>query len=214
MKDFIIEISFVITNRNLLTEFCEIAAIILSILSLTSVNPVYSVIGLILVFVFSSCYLLTQGIMFLGLSYLIIYVGAIAILFLFVVMMLSIKYWELSEFSVELTSHLPLAGIIAILLLFSLFAGLNFINSSFNGNQIFDYITIMDNSRKEFIFPTILYNNIIIGSQNLWDTQVSIETCNQISGLGYSLYTNLSLWLIIVGLILLLAMIGPIILCL
>jgi NADH-ubiquinone oxidoreductase chain 6 len=213
MKDFIIEMSFMITNRNLLTEFCEITAIILSILSLTSVNPVYSVIGLILVFLFSSCYLLTQGIMFLGLSYLIIYVGAIAILFLFVVMMLSIKYWELSEFSVELTSHLPLAGIIAILLLFSLFIGLNFINSSFNGSQIFDYIIIMDNN-KEYIFPTTFYNNIIIGSQNLWDTQISIETSNQILGLGYSLYTHLSLWLIIIGLILLLAMIGPIILCL
>jgi NADH-ubiquinone oxidoreductase chain 6 len=213
MKDFIIEISFMMTNRNLLTEFCEIAAIILSILSLTSVNPVYSVIGLILVFLFSSCYLLTQGIMFLGLSYLIIYVGAIAILFLFVVMMLSIKYWELSEFTVELTSHLPLAGIIAISLLFSLFVGLNFINTSFNGNQIFDYITIMSNN-KEYIFPTTFYSNVIIGSQNLWDIQVSIETSNQILGLGYSLYTNLSLWLIIIGLILLLAMIGPIILCL
>jgi NADH:ubiquinone oxidoreductase subunit 6 (subunit J) len=55
-------------------------------------NPVNSVIGLILVFIVSALYFIILGINFIAFLYLIIYVGAIAILFLFVIMMMNLKY--------------------------------------------------------------------------------------------------------------------------
>jgi NADH-ubiquinone oxidoreductase chain 6 len=69
-----------------------ITTIIISIPVIITRNPINSVIGLILIFILSSLYLITLGINFIAFLYLIIYVGAIAILFLFVIMMMNIKY--------------------------------------------------------------------------------------------------------------------------
>ena len=63
---------------------------------ISSRNPVHSVLSLISVFLFSSLLLFCLEVEFLALSFVIIYVGAIAILFLFVVMMLDIKIGESS----------------------------------------------------------------------------------------------------------------------
>lgn len=86
-------------------------------LTISSSNPVYAVLGLISLFTFTSSYLLLLGLGFIGITYLLIYVGAIAILFLFVVMMMNLKF---------LTYHLlpyflPLATIITIFYFFSNF---------------------------------------------------------------------------------------------
>lgn len=60
------------------------------IMTITSSNPIHSVFWLVLVFLYSSGFLISLGFEFLGLMMVIIYVGAIAILFLFVIMMLDI----------------------------------------------------------------------------------------------------------------------------
>ena len=60
-------------------------------------NPVYSVLFLILVFCNVSGILLLLNLDFFAMVFLVVYVGAIAVLFLFVVMMLNIKLNELSE---------------------------------------------------------------------------------------------------------------------
>jgi len=65
-------------------------------LVISSRNPVHSVLSLISVFLFSSILLFCLDVEFLALSFVIIYVGAIAILFLFVVMMLDIKIGDSS----------------------------------------------------------------------------------------------------------------------
>lgn len=62
-----------------------------SLYVINSKNPVHSVLSLICVFLCSSCLLLCLDAEFLAFSFIIIYVGAIAILFLFVVMMIDIK---------------------------------------------------------------------------------------------------------------------------
>ena len=62
-----------------------------SVFSITSKNPVISVIFLISTFVQAALYLILIGINFVGISYIVIYVGAIAVLFLFVIMMINIK---------------------------------------------------------------------------------------------------------------------------
>lgn len=68
-----------------------------AIMVIASKNPIHSVVFLILVFCNATGLLLLLKIEFIAMMFLIIYVGAIAVLFLFVVMMLNIKINELNE---------------------------------------------------------------------------------------------------------------------
>ena len=68
--------------------------IVLSVLVITLSNPVYALVCLILVFFSTALFLLSINVNFLALIYLIIYIGAIAILFLFVIMMFNLRELE------------------------------------------------------------------------------------------------------------------------
>jgi NADH-ubiquinone oxidoreductase chain 6 len=105
---------------NFLLDFLSLGAILSGILVITSKNPVISVLFLISVFVNVAGYLVLLGIGFLGISYIIVYVGAIAILFLFVIMMLNIQLAELSAVGSEYTQSLPLGAIVGSLFVFEL----------------------------------------------------------------------------------------------
>lgn len=69
--------------NNFLLDFLSLGAILSGILVITSKNPVISVLFLISVFVNVAGYLVLLGVGFIGISYLIVYVGAISILFIF-----------------------------------------------------------------------------------------------------------------------------------
>lgn len=71
--------------------FLSLLMVVSSIFLILMINPVYSVLLLILIFFFASMSIFLFGVDFLGLLFIIIYVGAIAVLFLFVVMMLDLK---------------------------------------------------------------------------------------------------------------------------
>ena len=77
-----------------LIDFLTLGAILSALLVVTSKNPVMSVLFLISLFLHVSGYLVLLGLGFMGISYLILYIGAIAILFLFVVMMLNLQLAE------------------------------------------------------------------------------------------------------------------------
>lgn len=77
-----------------------------------SKNPVYSVLFLILVFCNTAGLLLLLNLDFFALIFLIVYVGAIAVLFLFVVMMLDIKLAEMQE---SIFFYLPIGGFIGLI---------------------------------------------------------------------------------------------------
>ena len=81
----------------ILINILAFATLLSGIFSITSKNPVISVIFLIGTFVFSAGYLILIGINFVGISYIIVYVGAIAVLFLFVIMMINIKLTDILE---------------------------------------------------------------------------------------------------------------------
>jgi NADH-ubiquinone oxidoreductase chain 6 len=98
-----------------------------TLLTISSSNPIYAVLGFISLFTFTSSYLIFLGIGFLGITYLLIYVGAIAILFLFVVMMINLKFLTNHLFS----NFLPIASVIFLFFLFSNFSFF-FIFDSFN----------------------------------------------------------------------------------
>ena len=99
----------------------SIIAVISAIMVTASKNTVHSVFFLILDFISISCLFIMIGAEFLGMIMLIVYVGAVAVLFLFVVMMLNVaqqqNQWFLSKSS---SGHIPIGLIISAIIFFEL----------------------------------------------------------------------------------------------
>lgn len=170
--------------NNLVVLECII--ILSAIFIIISRNPIISVLFLIGLFLFIAIYLIIIGLNFIGLSYLLVYIGAVSILFLFILMLIDIR---LSELQTNTNNSILLSIFISILYYNIFTKNLNVYNIISNSN--------IDN-----------YNSIEYSISNIWDG--SLITNYDIISIGNILYTNLSLWLIISLLILLLAMIGSI----
>ena len=101
--------------------FFSFIAIASAIMLTVSRNTVHSVFFLILDFISVSCLFIMIGAEFIGMIMLIVYVGAVAVLFLFVVMMLNVaqqkNQWFVTEKS---SSHLPVGLIVSIIIFFEL----------------------------------------------------------------------------------------------
>ena len=117
----------------------SIIAVISSLMVIVSKNTVHSVFFLILDFISISCLFIMIGAEFLGMMMLIVYVGAVAVLFLFVVMMLNVGQQKNQWFGAEKSStHLPVGLIVSIIIFFELIiviGGWKFkpdLNKSFN----------------------------------------------------------------------------------
>lgn len=91
-----------------------ISVCVAGLMVVLSRNPVHSVLWLILAFLSASGLFVLQGAEFVAMLLIIVYVGAVAVLFLFVVMMLDVDFAELRG---EFARYLPLGGLIAIVLL-------------------------------------------------------------------------------------------------
>ena len=99
----------------------SLIAIVSAIMVTVSKNTVHSVFFLILDFISISCLFIMIGAEFLGMIMLIIYVGAVAVLFLFVVMMLNVAQQKNQWFSArESSKHLPVGLIISTIIFFEL----------------------------------------------------------------------------------------------
>jgi len=86
-------------------------------LVISAKNPVHSVLWLILAFFSAAGLFVLLGAEFLAMLLIIVYVGAVAVLFLFVVMMLDINFEELREGAL---SYLPIGGLIGLILVIEL----------------------------------------------------------------------------------------------
>jgi|SRR3954471_10468984 len=104
IKD-LFSINYTINQLNILI----VIAIIGGILVITSTNPIISIFFLILLFACISLYLISIGLTFIGLAYLLVYIGAVSILFLFILMLINIRASELQNNSI---TSIPLAIII------------------------------------------------------------------------------------------------------
>ena len=101
--------------------FFSIVAVISAIMVTVSKNTVHSVFFLILDFISISCLFIMIGAEFLGMIMLIVYVGAVAVLFLFVVMMLNVAQQKNQWFnSKENSGHIPIGLIISTIIFFEL----------------------------------------------------------------------------------------------
>ena len=173
-------------------EFLNIL-IVISLLSgvfiIISKNPIVSVLHLIVLFSSISCYLIFLGAKFIGLSYLLVYVGAVSILFLFILMLINIRVSELIS---DTNNNIPLA-ILTILGFFIPY------NKILPDTKIAYNLNILNKDDKL----------ISIVSSNNWDSNL-IDTYDIIN-IGNVMYTNLSMWLIITSIILLLSMVGSIV---
>lgn len=100
---------------NLIIEILTILSIIFALAVITSTNPVIAIIFLIGLFLSVAVYLILMGLNFIGLSYLLVYIGAITVLILFIVMMISTDILHTVEVGTDYSKLLPLAYSIAIL---------------------------------------------------------------------------------------------------
>ena len=101
--------------------FFSIIAVYSAIMVIVSKNTVHSVFFLILDFISISCLFIMIGAEFLGMIMLIVYVGAVAVLFLFVVMMLNVAQQKDEWFKGKIfTSHIPFGSLISIIIFLEL----------------------------------------------------------------------------------------------
>jgi NADH-ubiquinone oxidoreductase chain 6 len=116
-------------------DFIYIVSIIFGILTIVSVNPIVSVLFLIGLFVNVAGLLNLVGYNFLGLSYILVYVGAVSILFLFILMLINIR---ISELLTETNNDLPLA-IMTVLVFFTIIR--QTLPKTFTENTIVNYLS-------------------------------------------------------------------------
>lgn len=165
-------------------------ALISGVMVIQARNPVHSVLFLILVFFNSAGLLILLGLDFFAMIFLVVYVGAIAVLFLFVVMMLNIKLAEINEKKLR---YLPIGGLLGLLFLFEIFL-------------------IVDNE----LIPLLVSKNpellkeLSAGDFIEWSTLTT--TVTNIEAIGQCLYTYYFYFFLLASLILLVAMIGAIVL--
>ncbi len=152
---------------------------------ITVKNPVHAVLSLIVAFFNAGALFILLGAELLGMLIVIVYVGAVAVLFLFVVMMLNIRFSEMRE---GFLRYLPLGGGVA-LLLFAQIAALLFAE--------------IEQPHHDFQPPTVTMTaEADEASKKLTNTEA----------IGMVLYTDYFLAVQLAGLVLLVAMIGAIVL--
>ena len=198
---------------NLLINLLAFGTLLSSVFSITSKNPVVSVLFLITTFVLAACYITFIGINFIGISYIIVYVGAIAVLFLFVIMMINLKLTDILETGSQYTKNLPLAIAIGSLFIFIIFQIIPF---NFNNvpalSIILDKITYFNSVLSDSNIVSInLINSIVNNYFSSSLSDIMITEFQQIEVLGHGLYTYGASLLITLSMILLLAMFATII---
>ena len=176
--------------ENLFFYLFATLAIIFAFFVIISKNPIHSILSLILVFFNAASLLILLGAEFLAMLFVIVYVGAVAVLFLFVIMMLNIKAANLS---ISMYRYLPISLLFGSVFFSELFIMFYFDLASVNSYKL--------NSVSNFDFVN---QNYLI----FW--QDSIHFFSNVVVLGQLLYTYFSYPFILSGVILLVSMIGAI----
>ena len=114
--------------------FFSIVAILSALIVVSSKNPVHSVLFLILSFVNASAIFILLGAEFIAMILVVVYVGAVAVLFLFVVMMLDINFIKLREGFMQ---YLPIGSLLGLVLLAELI--MIFLSKKFTSPVLVNY---------------------------------------------------------------------------
>jgi NADH-ubiquinone oxidoreductase chain 6 len=114
-------------------DFLSLISILCGIFVIVSKNPIVSVLFLIGLFLSISGYLMILGLNFIGLSYLLVYVGAVSILFLFILMLINVR---ISELLSDTNNSIPLGIIISISFNYPIYQILPYSIAAFNSYTV------------------------------------------------------------------------------
>lgn len=178
-------------------DIISFVSVICGILVIISKNPIVSVLYLIGLFLSISSYLIILGMNFIGLSYLLVYVGAVSILFLFILMLINIR---ISELLSDTSNNIPLAIFITIAFNYPVYQLLPYNISYFNSynvdlnNMLGD---IINNNYKDFfnnMFFTLSGNDnaeVSFVTSKVWDG--NLAEISHITSIGNIMYTSYSI---------------------
>lgn len=211
---FIINETFTNGYSSNMLDIISLFAILSGVFVITSKNPIVSVLFLIGLFASVSSYLIMLGLNFIGLSYLIVYIGAVSILFLFILMLINVR---ISELQSNTRNSIPLGLFFAIFFNYSIFQLLPYdiaILNNYN-NYINNIIYNLSLNKQNKIYLgkdkilDINNNDLLFTISNSWDSNLA-ET-NHIASIGNVMYTSFNIWLLLASFILVLAMVGAIV---
>lgn len=213
---FVLSESYTNGYRAEVLDILSLFAILCGILVIISKNPIVSVLFLIGLFLSISSYLIILGLNFIGLSYLLVYVGAVSILFLFILMLINVRVSELLS---DTSNSIPLAIFITISFNYPVYQILPYSIAAFNSYTVNLNNTLNDlwyNNYSDYLNKFFKLNNLELDNgeisfvtSKIWDGNLS--EANHITSIGNIMYTSYSIWLIITSIILLLAMVGAIV---
>lgn len=211
--------------------FVTFAVILCGIFVIVSKNPVVSVLFLIGLFLSISIYLMLLGLNFIGLSYLLVYVGAVSILFLFILMLINIRISEIISSS---SNSIPLAIIIGSFFLTTIYQALplntNPVLNDYKDNVLVSGFSLVKQVMEKYYYEIVeiltgyahssttantsngkgfAQQTLDLVSSPTWDTMLAESS--HIGTLGNILYTSYPLWILLTSLILLLSMVGAIV---
>jgi len=169
----------------LLVTFFTTSILITSLLVLLLPNPIHSLLCLVLAFINATGILMVFNIDFIGLLIIIIYVGAIAVLFLFILMMLDIN------------TITPIIKDWSIYVFFSCLIGILFFMVTYWYTFHWTVLSILE------VSPFIMETNQFVWVQ-------ALNEINNCATFGHVLYSYHLFYLLIAGLILLLALLGAV----
>ena len=169
-------------------------ALVSGALVVSARNPMHSILFLVLVFCNAAGLLLLLETDFLAMIFLVVYVGAIAVLFIFVVMMLNIRVTELKE---SILRYVPIGGLVLIIFFVEVL-------SVING----DLVPFFSSSSLTNISQTFLLQEDL--RLVLWTN--NINPVSNIEAIGELLYTYYFYAFLMASMVLLVSMIGAILL--
>ena len=187
---------------------------------ITSASPITSVVYLIGTFILTAIYLSSQGMYYIALTYIVVYVGAVITLFLFVVIMINLGT-ELN--TTPFTQTIPLTVVTVILYtILIVSSNSNIFDSSYFNTifpSIFQYLVNPDHiinsvHTENIIIPTHVneFSRSLISFTGDSATN-TINHWNQIQSIGFELYTHQAMYLVLVSIVLIVSIIGPIVIC-
>ena len=182
-------------------QIVSLLSILTGISVIISKNPIVSVLFLIGLFLAVAGYLMILGISFIGLSYLLVYVGAVSILFLFILMLINVR---ISEVTANSINSVPLSTMIGIFFLITL--GNSFSPSGFLNIQWYSV-----NNNISILLENLyssLGSKLFYVMSHVWDGNLA-ET-SHITTIGNIIYTNFPILILLTSIILLLSMVGSI----
>jgi len=117
MNLYIVSVDLINGLYPIVLDVLSLISIFSGILVITTKNPIVSILFLISLYLVVAVYLIMVGMHFIGLSYILVYVGAISILFLFIIMLMNIRMAALQSHT---GNSLPLALIFSIIIYYAL----------------------------------------------------------------------------------------------